>query len=42
MTAMLGGVPGSSLSSGQLDGQASALAASGIGFLSVTLTATTS
>lgn len=28
----LGGVPGSSLSSGQLDAQASVLAASGVGF----------
>ena len=38
----LGGVPGSSLSSDQLDSQALVLAASGIGFLTVILAATTS
>lgn len=39
---MLGGVPGLSLSSGQLDAQASVLAASGVGFSSVTSADTTS
>ena len=42
MAATLGGVPGSSLSSGRLDAQASVLAATSAGFSSVPSAATTS
>ena len=42
MVATLGGVPGSSLSSGRLDAQASVLAATSAGFSSVPSAATTS